>query len=110
MLSSSIQRSSMTHREFPLSTNSVHSEESVTLFIMGLGSTIMFWILISCICFIHYRHDNEKYNLLSQHRCAEEDIININLLSMKNCSIATEDLCLHISPFDNNQISSITTV
>ncbi|CAF1253522.1 unnamed protein product [Rotaria sordida] len=115
IISSDTQYNTFTLHSFSFPTNFSFSEESIALFLIGISIIIIFWIIIFCICFIHYHDDNDNYNdddeydLLSQQSYIKEDIIDFNLLSMKNHSIIVDNLCLHVNPFENNHISSLTT-
>ncbi|CAF3681783.1 unnamed protein product [Rotaria sp. Silwood1] len=109
--------SNIQHNTFTLHTFSfpINSEESIALFLIVISIIIIFWIIFFCFCFIYYRHDDnnnnndDEHDLLSQQSYIKDDIIDFNLLSMKNHSIIVDNLCLHVNPFDNNHISSLRT-
>jgi hypothetical protein len=79
-------------------TNSSNPEETMALFIIAVGIVIILWIFICCIWFIRYHNADENCQLISHRSYSIDGIVDFK-----------DNLCLHINPFEKNQISSLRT-
>ncbi|CAF3109698.1 unnamed protein product [Rotaria socialis] len=101
MIFSNIKRNSLSN-----TSNPSNSEENMALFLIGLCTIIIFWVIIFAICYIYYCNDHEECDLLFQQTYLQNDIIDFNFSSMKNHSMTIDNLCLRVNPFENNHITT----
>jgi hypothetical protein len=112
----------MTLHALSFSPNSFGIEETIGIFVIGIGAVFILWLTVCCAWFIRCDHineeDNGKCELLSFHPYQKPNLIDFTILSENKPMIVgnlsghtitggLENVCLHVNPLENKRISSL---